>query len=77
MSHAAKERIGRILQMHANQRVELETAHAGDIVALVGIKEIGTGDTLATKKMPLFLKISFLKLLFLAIEPKTKPTEQN
>jgi elongation factor G len=74
VTRGKKERIGRILQMHANQRVELETAHAGDIVALVGIKEIGTGDTLGHEKdAPILEKISFPEtVISVAIEPKTK-----
>jgi elongation factor G len=74
LTRGKRERVGRILQMHANQRVEIETAQAGDIVAFVGIKEIGTGDTLAAEKdAPVLEKISFPEtVISVAIEPKTK-----
>ena len=74
VTRGKKERIGRILQMHANSRTEIETAQAGDIVALVGLKEIGTGDTLAADKdSPVLEKVSFPEtVISVAIEPKTK-----
>lgn len=74
VTRGQKERIGRIVQMHANSRIEIETAQAGDIVALVGIKSIGTGDTLAhDKDDPILEKISFPEtVISVAIEPKTK-----
>lgn len=74
VTRGQKERIGRIVQMHANNRIEIETAQAGDIVALVGIKSIGTGDTLAHEKDdPILEKISFPEtVISVAIEPKTK-----
>ena len=74
VTRGQKERIGRIVQMHANSRIEIETAKAGDIVALVGIKSIGTGDTLARDKDdPILEKISFPEtVISVAIEPKTK-----
>ena len=74
VTRGKKERIGRILQMHANSRTEIETAQAGDIVALVGLKEIGTGDTLAVDKdSPILEKVSFPEtVISVAIEPKTK-----
>ena len=69
-----KERIGRILRMHANSREELEEAYAGDIVALVGLKEISTGDTLCDVAHPIVLeKMEFPDpVIRVAIEPKTK-----
>ena len=69
-----KERIGRILRMHANSREELEEAYAGDIVALVGLKDISTGDTLCDNAHPIILeKMEFPDpVIRVAIEPKTK-----
>ncbi len=74
VTRGTKERVGRILQMHANQRHDLETAQAGDIVAIVGMKRIGTGDTLAhDKDAPVLEKITFPEtVISVAIEPKTK-----
>ncbi len=69
-----KERIGRILRMHANEREEIEEAYAGDIIALVGLKEISTGDTLCDIAHPIILeKMEFPDpVIRVAIEPKTK-----
>jgi elongation factor G len=74
VTRGTRERVGRILQMHANQRQDLETAQAGDIVAIVGLKRIGTGDTLALEKdSPVLEKITFPEtVISVAIEPKTK-----
>ncbi len=52
----SKERLGRLLQMHANQRQELEKIQAGDIVAVVGLKKVGTGDTLTDENHPVLLE---------------------
>ena len=69
-----RERIGRILLMHAASRTEIEEAHAGDIAALVGLKETGTGDTLCDEKTPLLLETMEFPdpVIQVAIEPKTK-----
>ncbi|HHX48831.1 MAG TPA: elongation factor G [Clostridiales bacterium] len=69
-----RERIGRILRMHANSRQEISEAHAGDIVALVGLKDISTGDTLCDVSKPIILeKMEFPDpVIQIAIEPKTK-----
>ena len=69
-----KERIGRILRMHANSRKDIEEAGAGDIVALVGLKEVSTGDTLCDIQHPIVLeKMEFPDpVIRVAIEPKTK-----
>lgn len=69
-----RERIGRILRMHANSRQEIDEAHAGDIVALVGLKDISTGDTLCDLSRPIILeKMDFPDpVIQIAIEPKTK-----
>lgn len=69
-----RERIGRLLQMHANDRKEISYAKAGDIVALIGLKHTKTGDTLCSADNPIILeKIEFPEpVIFVAIEPKTK-----
>ncbi len=73
------ERIGRILLMHANHREEIKEAKAGEIVALVGLKDTITGDTLCDEKNPIVLeKISFPEpVISLAIEPKTKADQEK
>ncbi len=74
-----QERVGRILLMHANHREEIKEAYAGEIVALVGLKDTGTGDTLCDEKNPIVLeKISFPEpVISLAIEPKTKADQEK
>ncbi len=69
-----KERIGRMLLMHANHREELKEAYAGDIVALVGLKETTTGETLCADSKPVILeKMEFPEpVIEVAVEPKTK-----
>ena len=69
-----KERIGRMLLMHANHREELKEAYAGDIVALVGLKETTTGETLCAESKPVILeKMEFPEpVIEVAVEPKTK-----
>ena len=73
------ERIGRILKMHANKREEVDEVRAGDIVAVVGLKTVQTGDTVCDKDAPIVLeKIDFpTPVISLAIEPKTKADEQK
>ena len=73
------ERVGRILLMHANHREEIKEAYAGEIVALVGLKDTGTGDTLCDEKNPIILeKITFPEpVISLAIEPKTKADQEK
>ncbi|MDP3244085.1 MAG: elongation factor G, partial [bacterium] len=73
------ERVGRILLMHANHREEIKEAYAGEIVALVGLKDTGTGDTLCDEKAPIVLeKITFPDpVISLAIEPKTKADQEK
>ncbi len=70
-----KERIGRLLKMHANKREEIKWAGAGDIVALVGLKSASTGDTLCDESRPVKLESMDLPepVIEVAIEPKTKP----
>jgi elongation factor G len=74
-----KERVGRLLLMHANNREEIKEAFAGEIVAIVGLKETGTGDTLCDEAKPLILeKITFPEpVISLAIEPKTKSDQER
>ncbi|MBR6412328.1 MAG: elongation factor G [Alphaproteobacteria bacterium] len=69
-----KERIGRMLLMHANHREDIKEAHAGDIVALVGLKETTTGDTLCAENLNVILeKMEFPDpVIEIAVEPKTK-----
>jgi elongation factor G len=74
-----KERVGRIMQMHANTREELKVAKAGDIVAVIGLKNTRTGDTLAAENQTFMLEnIEFPEpVIFVAIEPKTKSDQEK
>ncbi len=74
-----KERIGRILMMHANHREEISTVYAGDIAAAVGLKETTTGDTLCDEKHPVILESMVFPdpVIKLAIEPKTKADQEK
>ncbi len=74
-----KERIGRILQMHANHREEISEVYTGDIAAAVGLKDVSTGDTLCDEKMPIILeKMEFPEpVIDVAIEPKTKADQEK
>lgn len=69
-----KERVGRIIRMHANHRSEVDKAFTGDIVAVVGLRNTGTGDTLCDETAPIMLEsIQFPEpVIYVAIEPKTK-----
>ncbi len=73
------ERIGRILQMHANHRQDIEECHAGDIAAAVGLKNTTTGDTLCDEKHPIILEsMEFPEpVIRVAIEPKTKAGQEK
>jgi len=73
------ERIGRMLEMHANDRTEIKTAVAGDIVALVGLKDTTTGETLCNKDKAVILeKMDFPEpVIKVAVEPKTKNDQQK
>ena len=73
------ERIGRILQMHANHRQDIETVYAGDIAAAVGVKNTTTGDTLCDEKHPIILEsMEFPEpVIRVAIEPKTKAGQEK
>jgi len=74
MTKGSKERIGRILLMHANHREEVDKVYAGDIAAAVGLKDTSTGDTLCSDKAPIILeKMEFPEpVISVAVEPKTK-----
>ncbi|ENN93772.1 elongation factor G [Bartonella bovis] len=74
-----KERLGRMLQMHSNSREDIEEAFAGDIVALAGLKETTTGDTLCDPLKPVILeKMEFPEpVIEIAIEPKTKADQEK
>ena len=74
-----KERIGRILRMHANHREEVETAYTGDIGGVVGMKDTTTGDTLCDEKHPIILeKMEFPEpVISVAVEPKTKADQEK
>lgn len=69
-----KERIGRLLLMHSNKREEIEEAPAGNIAAVVGLKDVKTGDSLCDEKAPIILESLFVPdpVIWMAIEPKTK-----
>ena len=74
-----KERVGRILQMHANNRKEIECAYSGDIAAAVGFKDVTTGDSLCDKNHPIILeKMEFPEpVISVAVEPKTKADQEK
>ncbi|MGG0824364.1 elongation factor G [Paenibacillus turicensis] len=74
-----RERIGRILQMHANSRQEITEVYAGDIAAAVGLKDTGTGDTLCDEKAPVILEsMNFPDpVIEIAVEPKTKADQDK
>ncbi len=78
-SKRSKERIGRLLLMHANDREEIAVAHAGEIVAVVGLKDTKTGDTLCVETNPITYEgIEFAEpVISLAIEPKTKADQER
>lgn len=74
-----KERMGRILQMHANKREEIDIVYCGDIAAAVGLKETTTGDTLCAEDAPIILeKMEFPDpVISVAVEPKTKADQEK
>ena len=74
-----QERVGRLMRMHANKREEIQEAHAGDIVAALGIKQAKTGHTLCTPAHPILLEsINFPEpVISIAIEPKTKSDQDK
>ena len=74
-----KERIGRILQMHANNREEIKEVRAGDIAAAVGLKDVTTGETLCDIKKPIILERMIFPepVIHVAVEPKTKADQRK
>lgn len=74
-----KERVGRLVQMHANERKEIEEVRAGDIAAIVGLKDTTTGDTLCDQAHPIVLEpMHFVEpVIQIAIEPKTKQGQEK
>ncbi len=79
VTKGTKDRIGRLLKMHANKREEIEIVYAGDIAAAVGLKSATTGDTLADEKQPLLLEVMKFPepVIAMAIEPKTKQDQEK
>jgi len=79
VSTGKKERIGRIVRMHANKREEVKEIYAGDIAAIVGLKGTTTGDTLSDVDHPIILeKIEFPEpVISIAVEPKTKADQEK
>ncbi|HMK55431.1 MAG TPA: elongation factor G [Dissulfurispiraceae bacterium] len=75
----SKERVGRLLQMHANKREEIKEVRAGDIAAIVGLKQTLTGDTLCDEANPVILEIMEFPepVISVAIEPKTKADQER
>jgi elongation factor G len=78
-SRDKKERIGRLLKMHANQREEVKEVHAGDIVAAVGLKVTSTGDSLCAPEKPLILETLFVPepVIGVAVRPASKPLAEK
>jgi elongation factor G len=78
-NRSRKERIGRLLQMHASDRVEIKEVHAGDIAAAVGLKDVTTGDTLSDPDEVIVLeKMEFPEpVISVAVEPKTKADQEK
>jgi len=74
-----KERVGRMVQMHANQREEIKECRAGDIAALIGMKDVTTGDTLCALDAPIILeRMDFPEpVISVAVEPKTKADQEK
>lgn len=74
-----RERFGRIVQMHANKREEIKEVRAGDIAAVIGLKDVTTGDTLCDEKAPIILeRMEFPEpVISIAVEPKTKADQEK
>ena len=77
--HGHRERIGRLLQMHANQREEIREVRAGDIAAAVGLRDVTTGDTLSSQENVIALERMIFPepVIAMAIEPTTKPDQEK
>jgi elongation factor G len=78
-SKGTKEKIGRLLKMHANKREEIKEANAGDIIAAVGLRQTSTGDTLCDERAPIILESMEIPVpvIDVAIEPKTKADQEK
>lgn len=78
-SKGTKERLGRIVRMHANHREDVEEVYAGEIAAAIGLKDVGTGDTLCDEDKPIVLeRPTFAEpVIHMAIEPKTKADQEK
>src|SRR5271154_3791251 len=78
-SKGSRERVGRLLRMHANKREEIDAVYAGDIAACVGLKSISTGDTLCDEDKPIILETIVFPtpVISVAIEPKTKADQEK
>ncbi|MGV8340558.1 EF-Tu/IF-2/RF-3 family GTPase, partial [Pseudomonas aeruginosa] len=74
-----KERVGRMVQMHANQREEIKEVTAGDIATMIGMKDVTTGDTLCSIEKPIILeRMDFPEpVISVAVEPKTKADQEK
>jgi elongation factor G len=78
-TRGSKERVGRIMKMHANKREDVDEAYAGEIVAVAGIKQVTTGDTICAESHPVVLEAMEFPapVISLAIEPKTRPDQEK
>jgi elongation factor G len=78
-TRGSKERVGRIMRMHANKREDIESASAGEIVAVAGLKQVTTGDTICEESRPIILEaLEFpAPVISQAIEPKTRPDQEK
>jgi len=78
-STGGKERLGRIVRLHANQREDVQEVYAGEIAAAIGLKEVGTGDTLCDENKPMIMyRPTFAEpVISMAIEPKTKADQEK
>jgi elongation factor G len=78
-TRGVKERVGRIMKMHANKREDVDEAYAGEIVAVAGLKQVTTGDTICAESHPVILEAMEFPapVISLAIEPKTRPDQEK
>ena len=78
-TRGSKERVGRIMKMHANKREDVDEAYAGEIVAVAGLKQVTTGDTICAESRPVILEAMEFPapVISLAIEPKTRPDQEK
>jgi elongation factor G len=79
VAKSREERVGRLVKMHANKREEITELYAGDIAAVVGLKSVGTGDTICDRNQPVLLETIIFPepVIQLAIEPKTKTDQEK